>query len=118
MSRKLPAGCGALLLASSLSLPAAIADLSITKIVSPTSAPLGAPLTYTLTVRNAGPDPAPDVVLVDMLPAVVILVSAQSDLGSCTQSADTITCRLDSLASGATATLTLTVTPTSAGTLC
>src|SRR5213594_3440274 len=110
MNRKLPAGCGILLLAARLNLPAAVADLSINKTVSPSSVPLGTPLTYLLTVHNAGPDAATDVVLVDMLPAVVVLVSAQSDSGSCTQSADAITCHFDSIASGATATLRLTVT--------
>jgi uncharacterized repeat protein (TIGR01451 family) len=107
-----------LLFASLASTCAAVADLSIVQSVSSPSMPLGATFTYTLTVQNAGPDQATDLVLTDILPAVVKLVSAQSDLGSVAQSGNTIACHLDSLASGSTATLTLAVTPTSSGKCC
>jgi uncharacterized repeat protein (TIGR01451 family) len=118
MSRTLPACCAALLLALPASLPGAVADISLTKSVSATSVPVGTALTYTLMVHNAGPDDAQNIVLVDLVPAVATLVSMQSDFATCTQSADTITCRLDTLTNGGTATLMLSVIPTSAGTIC
>src|SRR4051812_45225626 len=115
MIKKLLAGCLAFLVALLVGFSAGVADLSITQSASSPAVVLGSALTYTVTVRNAGPDGASDVVLTDILPAVVKLVSAQSDSGTWTQSANAVVCHLNSLASGAAATLTLTVAPTCAG---
>jgi uncharacterized repeat protein (TIGR01451 family)/CSLREA domain-containing protein len=57
------------------------ADLSITKADSVDPVQAGSQLTYTLTVENAGPGDAADVVATDTLPAGVSFVSA-SDGGS------------------------------------
>jgi len=54
----------------------ATADLSVTKTESADPIAPGAPLTYTIVVRNDGPATAPNVVLTDTLPAAVTFVSA------------------------------------------
>ena len=46
----------------------ALADLSVVKTASESTAGQGAQLTYTITVSNAGPSPAEDVLLTDAVP--------------------------------------------------
>ena len=60
---------------------------------------VGQSLTYTLHVANAGPSNATGVVLADVLPAGVSLVSAQPSQGSCTGTT-TVSCALGTLAVG------------------
>jgi uncharacterized repeat protein (TIGR01451 family) len=94
------------------------ADLSITKRVE-TASPIfvGQQLVYTLTVTNNGPtDAANDVYVTDTLPASVTFVSATASQGSCSGTS-TIGCLLGPLANGASATVTIVVTPTAAGNL-
>jgi uncharacterized repeat protein (TIGR01451 family) len=110
--------CLLILLACSLSLPAAVSDLVLTKNVLTDSISLGSALTYTFIVSNAGPDIATNVVLTDRLPAIATLTSAHSDTWNCFQTNDDLICRLDAVAVGATAALTLTVIPDSAGIVC
>ena len=55
---------------------AATADLSIAKTDSPDPVTVGAQLTYTITVSNAGPDTANGVQVVDDLDSQVDFVSA------------------------------------------
>src|SRR6185369_17097406 len=45
-----------------------LADLAITKSVSPDSVDVGGTATFTLTVTNNGPDPATSVVVTDPIP--------------------------------------------------
>jgi len=59
------------------------ADLSLTKSDSPDPVTVGAVLTYTILVSNAGPDPATNVVVTDDLPKQVDFVSATASSGSC-----------------------------------
>ena len=92
--------------------PVASADLSITKGDSPDPVTAGSSLTYTLTVHNAGPDSAAAVMVSDPLPARVTFVSATPSVGSCSGTS-TVTCSLGSLASGASATVTIVVSPSS-----
>lgn len=49
-----------------------LADLSVLKTASPSPAVPSSPLTYTVTVRNAGPSPAVNVTLVDDIPAELL----------------------------------------------
>ncbi len=79
------------------------ADLQITKAGTPATVALGHNLTYTLTVRNNGPDPATGVTVSDTLPASETLVSATPSQGACTST----TCTLGNLGSGASATITV-----------
>jgi uncharacterized repeat protein (TIGR01451 family) len=95
-----------------------VADLSVAKSDAPDPVANGAPLTYTLDVANAGPDAATGVVVTDFLPVGVDFVSAvASQGGPCTEAAGVVTCPLGTIASGGTATVTITVTPTAPGTI-
>ena len=80
------------------------ADLSLTK-VDDEAAPLrpGDRLVYTLTVTNAGPDEARDVVVTDTLPAGVTFVSAASDPACVEGPIGTVTCSLGDLTVGSVA---------------
>jgi uncharacterized repeat protein (TIGR01451 family) len=93
----------------------AVADLSIAKAAAPNPIPLHGTLTYTLTVRNAGPNTVRDVAVTDQLPTSATLVAASSP-GGCTASA-TIGCAVGTLAPGGAATLTIVVRPQAVGAL-
>jgi uncharacterized repeat protein (TIGR01451 family) len=92
------------------------ADLSITKTDSPDPVVVGGTLTYTITVTNNGPNSATGVTVTDTRPAATTFVSATSSQGSCSGTT-TITCALGTLAFPGSATVTIVVTPTTAGTL-
>ena len=77
---------------------------------------VGASLTYTLTVRNAGPDTATNVTVADSLPAATRFVSVQSSQGVCTGGA-VVRCALGTLARNASATVTIVVRPLEPGVL-
>ena len=94
-----------------------VADLSITKSDSPDPVSSGQQLTYTLGVSNSGPSAAAGVVVTDTLPAGVTFNSATPSQGSCSQASGTVTCPLGTLGSGASASVTITVTPASGGTI-
>ena len=70
-------------------------------------------IVYTLTVTNDGPADAAAASLKDSLPRYVSLVSATSTIGSCNNKGNTVICNLGNLASGSSATVTLTVNRTS-----
>lgn len=82
------------------------ADLSVRLAASPATANVGTPLTYVLTVSNAGPNTAAGVSLTNVLPAGVANVTAPG----CVVSGGVVTCDLGSLAPGASATVTVEVT--------
>ncbi|HYH10201.1 MAG TPA: hypothetical protein VEK11_24345 [Thermoanaerobaculia bacterium] len=70
---------------STTSLTTSNADLSVVK-SNPGSGTAGQPLTYTITVANAGPDPASSVSLTDVLPPNTTFVSFTQNngpLGAC-----------------------------------
>lgn len=93
------------------------ADLQVTATDAPDPVTLGGTVTYTLTVRDAGPDDAAQVVLTDLLPVGATFVSAAASQGGCTRAAGTLTCALGTLAAGATATVEVVVRPDAAGAL-
>ena len=89
-----------------------MADLSLTKIGAPDPVIAGTNLTYTLNVTNNGPSAAPNVVVKDVLPAEVSMVSFAPSQGSCNggmpgNPLQPLTCNLGTLASGASATITV-----------
>jgi uncharacterized repeat protein (TIGR01451 family) len=95
---------------------ATVSDLSITKTASPAGSiyVLNSNVTYTIVVANGGPDPAPSVSMVDTLPATMSFVSATPSQGTCSGTT-TVTCSLGTIASGATATVTLVAHTTTSG---
>lgn len=87
-------------------------NLAITKSASVANATVGVPFTYTITVLNKGTIAASNVVMTDQLPAGVSFGSANATGGgNCNHSSGTVTCTWASLAGGASATVTITVTP-------
>ncbi|HRW08390.1 MAG TPA: choice-of-anchor D domain-containing protein, partial [Caldilineaceae bacterium] len=87
-------------------------NLAVTKSASVSVATVGVPFTYTVTVLNKGTIAASNAVMTDQLPAGVTFGSANATGGgSCNESSGTVTCTWASLAGGASATVTITVTP-------
>ncbi|MBI4338077.1 MAG: DUF11 domain-containing protein [Chloroflexi bacterium] len=93
------------------------ADLEVTKADAPDPVLVGQGLTYTVTVTNKGPAAATGVTLTDTLPGNVTFGSLTFSQGSCALSGSTVTCNLGNLANGASALVTITVTPGAAGAL-
>ncbi|KQX05372.1 hypothetical protein ASC59_14605 [Leifsonia sp. Root1293] len=87
-----------------------VANLALTKTVSPDPAEAGGPVAFTMTVANDGPSPADDVVVTDPIPTGISVTDATSTQGTCDSDADAVTCTLGTLASGATATVVVTGT--------
>lgn len=92
---------------------AAVADLAITKTGPATTPVINTPFNFVLTATNNGPSPATNVMVTDVLPAGLTFVSATPSQGTCAGTT-TVTCSLGGLASGASATVTLTVTSATA----
>ncbi|HKQ99768.1 MAG TPA: PQQ-dependent sugar dehydrogenase [Pyrinomonadaceae bacterium] len=90
------------------------ADISLTATGSPNPAAVATALSYRLTATNNGPATATSVSLTDNLPATVSFVSAATTQGSCAGTGPVI-CNLGSLASGASAVVTINVTPNTPG---
>ena len=91
-------------------------DLSIVKTDRPDPVFVGARLTYTLTVRNLGPDTATNVRVADALPAATNFVSVASSQGTCI-GGRVVRCSLGTILSGGRATITIVVRPTEPGAL-
>lgn len=85
-------------------------DLSITKTGSSSTAANGATLTYTLTVTNAGPSTATNVVVTDQLPSQLTFSSASASQGTASNSSGTVTANLGSIAPNSSATVTINTT--------
>ncbi len=91
------------------------ADLSVTQSLSvPTLAPAntaisGGFVTYTIIVKNNGPNQASGVTLADTLPTGATFVGATASQGSISLGTNTVTLSAGSLATQGTATLTLTL---------
>ncbi|MGH2830231.1 MAG: hypothetical protein ACRDJM_07085, partial [Actinomycetota bacterium] len=92
------------------------ADLRVTQTATPNPGTVGQPLTYTVTVNNDGPGSATGVTLLEAVPTGATFGSATPSQGTCAAPANgLITCSLGALANGASATLTVVVTPTVEG---
>jgi uncharacterized repeat protein (TIGR01451 family) len=98
--------------------PPAPINLSLTQSDSLDPCPAGSRLTYTIQIRNNSSSLATGVVVNDTMPTGASFVSVSSTVGACTRSATTgVTCRIPSLAAGASATMTLIVQPQVVGTI-
>ena len=89
-------------------------DLSLTKTASPNPGQVGVSLTYRIIATNNGPATATNVTITDTLPAGVTFVSATTTQGNCNGSG-VVNCSLGSLAVGASAIVTIVVTPSASG---
>lgn len=90
------------------------ADLSAA-LKAPTTATTGTAISWTATVINAGPNSASGATLALDLDSSLIINSVTATQGSCS-AGPSFSCNLGTLASGATATVTVSATPTIAGT--
>ncbi len=89
------------------------ANLSLTKTATaPTPVVLGSPVTFTLTVANAGPSAAAAVVVADPLPGNVAYVS---NTCGATVAAGTLTWSIGALANGATQNCSITTNVSATG---
>jgi uncharacterized repeat protein (TIGR01451 family) len=94
----------------------ALVDLSITKTGSPATQELGqGNITWTMVVKNNGPDADTGVKITDPMPGGNTFVSATTTQGTCTGGA-ILTCNIGDMAAGATVTITLVTTPSVEGT--
>jgi uncharacterized repeat protein (TIGR01451 family) len=99
---------------------AATADLSVEQSDSPDPVTEGTALTYTISVRNLGPNTAANAELIDELSSQVSFVSATSSQGDCAQNGKIVRCALGELASDSVnpaATVTVKVIPKKPGTI-
>lgn len=94
--------------------PPPVADLGITLVDAPDPVLQGQTLRYTLTVTNAGPDTATEVVATMALPSGADLISGDP---ACAQDSGNVTCGPASLASGQQLAYLIDVSPTQTGTL-
>src|SRR5438105_3265310 len=95
--------------------PPPVIDLQITKTGSPSPTTTGTNITWTMVVKNNGPDTATGVNVADPLPSGTTFVSVATTQGSCAGGA-LITCQLGNIGNGASVTITLVTTATAAGT--
>ena len=93
------------------------ADLSLTKTSNAASVTTGENIVYTLVVTNNGPGDAANVVLADSLPAGVAFVSATSDLVTCIEATNTVSCPIGTLANGESVEVVITARTTTDGTV-
>jgi len=88
--------------------PAPSADIVVSKSGDEAVA-LGGQITYSLSVYNAGPDDAVNIVLTDALPAHTSFVNASTNTGSVSFDGTTLTVNVGTLAFDTTAIATLVV---------
>ena len=91
-------------------------DLAITKTASTKHVLVGQPVTYTIVVRNFGPDAAPGVKIVDTSGLPTKILSVRTTAGTCTASS-LLRCSLGTIRAGARVTITVVSSPTKPGTL-
>jgi uncharacterized repeat protein (TIGR01451 family) len=96
---------------SAAAAPADPADLSLNKTDSPDPVTTGGTLTYTITIHNAGPDPATNTIVTDDLPSAVTFVSATTTGGgSCSRTGGKVVCDLGTVTTTADRTITIRTT--------
>lgn len=83
-------------------------DLSVTKTAKVAKTATGGKITYSILVKNNGPERAGGVALSDPLPTGTSLISAATSQGTCTGTSP-VSCSLGVLRSGASASLTIKV---------
>jgi len=95
----------------------ATADLAVGIAAAPSPVLIDSTLTYTVSLTNNGPNPATVIIVTNVLPASAPILSATFSRGTALYAGNVIIWSLPSLASGASATATILVTPTAEGTI-
>jgi uncharacterized repeat protein (TIGR01451 family) len=89
------------------------ADMSVTNSGSPNPVQTGSNLTYTIVVKNNGPDSAAAVTMTDATPTGTTFESFTTTVGGCTAppvgGTGTVTCTLGTVPNGSKATITMVV---------
>ncbi len=96
--------------ANTTPVPPNSADLVITKTDSPDPVATGGNLTYTVTVTNNGPADMGSFTVSDDLPDSVLFQSANASIGTAYESTGIVYWNIDSLNSGSSVNMTITVT--------
>ena len=91
-----------------------LADLALTAGGAPNPASAGAPLTFTFTLANKGPNTATSVAFTNVVPAGLTLVSATPSQGLAFMNGNTVLANLGNLITGGVATVTVVTIPTPA----
>ena len=91
------------------------ANLALSKVDALDPVTLGDPIHYTLSVSNAGPETALNVILTDDLPVGVSYVSATPNQGTCGELSGVVTCNLGDLPNGASLNVEIVVTSLTVG---
>ena len=91
------------------------AELAITKTASTNVVNAGQQVSYLITITNAGPDTATNVVVNDTLTALGTILTATPSQGSHTAGANSVNWSAGTLAAGSSATLAITASAGSAG---
>lgn len=93
----------------------ASADLGVSMTDSPDPVRIGNSLTVFLAVTNGGPHTATNVVVTEVMPSSMTFGSCALSQGSYSQVANTVYCNLGNLANGATAGVSIVMSPTVVG---
>jgi M6 family metalloprotease-like protein/uncharacterized repeat protein (TIGR01451 family) len=94
-----------------------VADLAVSAVAMPSAVLAGSDVTVTYTIVNGGPNPTTFAAFNATVPPGAALIGAASSQGDRSIDGNQVTANLGAMASGATATVTLTVRPNVAGTL-
>jgi uncharacterized repeat protein (TIGR01451 family) len=86
-----------------------VADLQIGQSASSSSVAVGAEVTFTVSLTNAGPSPATSVTVVAPISPLSTFVSFNSGQGSCAFEENTLTCSLGAIGTGQVVSLTYRV---------
>jgi uncharacterized repeat protein (TIGR01451 family) len=95
-------------------LPAATADIQLTASATPQPVQPGGTVTFAVSVRNAGPSPAPSVTMNVALPAGLTFLSCAAPSGSCSGSGNVRAVAYGSIGAGITRAITITAQATAA----
>ncbi|HEX5270492.1 MAG TPA: SBBP repeat-containing protein, partial [Gemmataceae bacterium] len=93
------------------------ADLNVSVSVSPNPVRVGQNVTFTFRVTNLGPAPATGAVLAETFQGSFRFVSLNTTQGRVSTAGNTVTANLGTLAVGASATVTIVLSPLAAGTV-
>ena len=101
------------LISAAATITGTLVDLSLSASVSPTPAAINSPLVYTVVVSNSDLiETATGVEVSDTLPANVDFIGVLTSQGSCTEVGGVVTCAVGDIPPSSSATVSLTLRPT------